>query len=81
MICGRTQGDGLVETGVSRDVWARHVVGLFPCPGGHVFDQVPPKESRIPGRCPEFSPRYRSLDVGDKLVEEGMSLTQTSENA
>ena len=67
----RRQGDGPAQARLPRDGWPRHVLGLVPCPRGHVVAKIPPETSWISRGCPELPSRYRCSHDGNKPVEEG----------
>ncbi len=74
----RPQSYGAPEVDISRDVRARHVLGIFQCARGHVVSEVRPKESGLPWCRAELPARHRSFNAGRELIEEGDQVAASS---
>lgn len=56
--CGRREGDGATEAGLSGDVRARYVVGELQRTGGYEFTEILAEEGGLFGRCTELQAGY-----------------------
>lgn len=67
----RPESDSAAQAYIPRNVWQRHVMGVFPRPRGHVLPKIPPEAHRIPWGCPDVSTRHRSPHVSNESPQEG----------
>jgi len=70
----RYQGNRTSEAHLSRDVWTRHVMGLFPYLRGYVVTKISTETSRLSRSYSKLQARHRSSNVSNKSPQEGCAL-------